>query len=56
MLQKVKLELLEMNRQLRFELTEGEERDNTLKSEMEILHMKLVDLQKTNLLKYDAHF
>ncbi|KAK7280085.1 hypothetical protein RJT34_25147 [Clitoria ternatea] len=48
-LQKVKLELLEMNRQLRSEVTEGEVKENVLNSKLEDLHVKLVDLQRTNL-------
>ncbi|KAF7837947.1 protein NETWORKED 1A [Senna tora] len=50
MLQKDKLELLEMNRQLRFEVIKGEEMENMLKSNLETLHFELLDLQGTNLI------
>lgn len=49
MLQKDKLELLDMNRQLRFEVTKGEEKENMLKSNLETLQVELLDLQGTNL-------
>ncbi|WVY99093.1 hypothetical protein V8G54_031244 [Vigna mungo] len=50
MLQKVKLELLEINMQLRSEVTKGEEKENELQSKLEALHLDLIDLQRTNLL------
>ncbi|KAK7270566.1 hypothetical protein RIF29_23798 [Crotalaria pallida] len=47
LLQKDKLDLLEMNKQLRFEVTKGEEKENTLKSKLESLHVELLDLKRT---------
>ncbi|XP_028751433.1 protein NETWORKED 1A [Neltuma alba] len=49
MLQKDKLELLEMNSNLRDEVIKGEEKENMLKSNLEDLHVELLDLQGTNL-------
>ncbi|KAL2324428.1 hypothetical protein Fmac_023486 [Flemingia macrophylla] len=49
MLHMVKLELLEMNRQLSSEVTKGEEKENELQSRLEALHVELIDLQRTNL-------
>lgn len=48
-LQKDKLELLKMNQQLRFDMTKGEEKENTFKSNLESVHVELLDLQGTNL-------
>ncbi|KAE9589032.1 hypothetical protein Lal_00000350 [Lupinus albus] len=47
MLQKDKLGLLEMNKQLKSKVTEGEEKENVLKSKLESLHVELLDLQRT---------
>lgn len=49
MLQNGKLELLEMNSNLRDEVTRGEEKENLFKSNLESLHVELLDLQGTNL-------
>ncbi|OIW06644.1 hypothetical protein TanjilG_04038 [Lupinus angustifolius] len=47
MLQKDKLGLLEMNKQLKSKVTEGEDKENVLKSKLEALHVELLDLQRT---------
>ncbi|KAK4265593.1 hypothetical protein QN277_026623 [Acacia crassicarpa] len=49
MLQKDKLELLELNSNLRDEVTKGEEKENMLKFSLEDLQVELLDLQGTNL-------
>ena len=49
MLKKDELELQEMNRQLRFKVAKGEEKEKALKSELESSHVELIDLQGANL-------
>ncbi|KAE9611265.1 putative transcription factor bZIP family [Lupinus albus] len=43
---KDKLELLEMNKQLKSVMTKGEEKENVLKSKLEALHVEFLDLQR----------
>ncbi|EXB51138.1 hypothetical protein L484_009102 [Morus notabilis] len=46
MLQKDKEELLDMNRNLKFEVSNGEQQEEVLKGELQILHEKMESLQK----------
>ncbi|CAL0315970.1 unnamed protein product [Lupinus luteus] len=46
MLLKDKLELLEMNKQLKSLMTKGEENENVLKSKLAALHVEFLDLQR----------
>ncbi|KAJ7979995.1 protein NETWORKED 1A-like [Quillaja saponaria] len=55
MLQDDKLKLLEMNRMLKLELTKGEEMGETMKSELETVSVKLVDLQGEKMVLEDEN-
>ncbi|QHO19460.1 Protein NETWORKED 1A [Arachis hypogaea] len=46
MLQKDKVELQEMNKQLNSEVTHGEEKENTLKAKLAVLHVEVVFREK----------